>query len=82
MFTIQKGFVMINVRAPEIEKRLEKLAQITGRTKSYYVKAALESFLNEQEEIQLALQRLQEKLPGISLEEVEKKLGLEDRGGS
>jgi len=70
--------IMINVRAPLLESRLDNLAKTTGRTKSHYVKAALEAFLDEQEEIQIALQRLQDKLPGMSLEEMEKKLGLED----
>ena len=69
---------MINVRAPELESRLDNLSKKTGRTKSYYVKAALESFLDEQEEVQIAMKRIEDKLPGISLEEMEKRLGLED----
>jgi RHH-type rel operon transcriptional repressor/antitoxin RelB len=56
------GDIMINVRVPELEERLDKLAELTGRTKSYYVKQALQAFLDEQEEAQLALKRLQDKL--------------------
>lgn len=67
---------MINVRAPDLEKRLNNLVAVTGKTKSYYVKQALENFLEEQEEAEIALQRMQEKLPGITIEEMERRLGL------
>ena len=47
---------MLCVRAPKLEKRLIKLAKITGKTKSYYVRTALEIYLNEQqEEVRFAL---------------------------
>ena len=35
---------------PEIEQRLEKLAQKTGRTKSYYAKKAITEFLQDEED--------------------------------
>jgi len=43
----------------------------------HYAKKAIEEFLEEQEDYFIALSRLEEKLPGIPLEEVVKKLGLE-----
>jgi len=60
----------------ETEKRLKVLAHSTGRTKSYYAKLAIEEFLENQEDYYIAMERLQNKLPSISLKEVIKKLGL------
>ena len=70
---------MLAVRISEkLEERLSHLAEQTHRSKSYYVKQALESFLDEQEAHLLALSRLEKKNPRISLEEMEVRLGLED----
>jgi RHH-type rel operon transcriptional repressor/antitoxin RelB len=70
---------MLALRLPsEIEERLEKLAKKTGRTKSYYAKLAIQEFLDEQEDYLLAISRLEEDLPGISIDEVERRLGLVD----
>ena len=69
---------MLSVRlSPRLEARLNRLAKRTGRTKAYYAKKAIEEFREEQEDYFIALSRLEEKLPGIPLEEVVKKLGLE-----
>jgi RHH-type rel operon transcriptional repressor/antitoxin RelB len=69
---------MLTVRLPpKLEARLNRLAKRTGRTKAYYAKKAIEDFLEDQEDYFLALSRLEEKLPGIPLEEVAKRLGLE-----
>ncbi|PYX59233.1 MAG: anti-toxin [Acidobacteria bacterium] len=69
---------MFSVRlSPKLEARLSRLAKRTGRTKAHYAKKAIEEFLEEQEDYFIALSRLEEKLPGIPLEEVVKKLGLE-----
>jgi RHH-type rel operon transcriptional repressor/antitoxin RelB len=62
---------------PKIRGETHRLAKRTGRTKAYYAKKAIEEFLEEQEDYFIALSRLEEKLPGIPLEEVVKKLGLE-----
>jgi RHH-type transcriptional regulator, rel operon repressor / antitoxin RelB len=70
---------MLAVRINEkLEERLSHLAEQTHRSKSYYVKQALESFLDEQEAHLIALSRLEKKNPRISLEEMEERLGLED----
>ena len=69
---------MIAVRLPpEVEKRLERLARKTGRTKTFYVRQAILQHLEDLEDYYLAAQRLEENLPGIPLEEVERRLGLE-----
>lgn len=70
---------MIAVRLPpDIEKRLAKLARKTGRSKTFYVREAILQHLDDLEDYYLAVQRLEENLPGIPLEEVERRLGLAD----
>jgi RHH-type rel operon transcriptional repressor/antitoxin RelB len=63
--------------SPEIEQRLEALARKTGRTKSYYAKKAITEFLQDEEDYLLALTRLEENNPRLSLEDIERQLGLE-----
>lgn len=70
---------MISVRLSEkTEHRLSKLSQKTKRSKSYYIECALERFLDEREDYLLALARLEEKGPNISLQEAKKQLGFSD----
>jgi len=74
---------MLGVRLPaEIERRLDALAQETGRTKSYYVREALLEYLDDLEDIYLAEKRLEDLRAGRSktytLDEVEQRLGLAD----
>ncbi len=68
---------MIAVRLPPaVEKRLERLARKTGRSKTFYVREALLRHLEDLEDYYLTLQRLEHKLAGTPLEEVERRLGL------
>lgn len=70
---------MIAVRLPtEIQKRLERLARKTGRSKTYYVREAILQHLEDLEDYYLAVQRIEENLSGIPLDEVERRLGLAD----
>lgn len=70
---------MISVRLSEkMEHRLSELSEKTHRSKSYYVERALQTFLDDQEDYLLALSRLEEKGPNISLKEAKKQLGLSD----
>ena len=70
---------MIAVRLPpEVERRLEKLARKTGRSKTFYVREAILQHLEDLEDYYLAVQRIEENLPGVPLEEVERRLGLAD----
>jgi len=72
---------MLAVRLPEeIEKRLEKLAKKTGRTKSYYVRQAILEYLEDMEDYYLAEERLKSfnEAKTIPLEEIMKRYGLED----
>lgn len=62
----------------DIEERLDKLAKKTGRTKTYYAREAILEYLADLEDYHLAASRLARNLKGIPLQEVERRLGLED----
>lgn len=67
---------------PAIEQRLDHLAAQTGRTKAYYLRALIESGLDDLEDYYLAdatmqrVRRGEEKVH--SADQVRKDLGLED----
>jgi RHH-type rel operon transcriptional repressor/antitoxin RelB len=74
---------MLAIRLPEsIEKRLEKLARRTGRTKTFYVREAILQHLDELEDLYLAERSLERIRNGeastIPLEDVLKRHALED----
>ena len=69
---------MLAVRIPdEIESRLDKLAALTGRPKSFYVRQALATHLDEIEDTYTALYRLENPAKRWTLEDLEKRLDLE-----
>jgi RHH-type rel operon transcriptional repressor/antitoxin RelB len=73
---------MLALRLPEeIELRLDKLAKMTGRTKSFYAREAILEHLDDLEDLFLAEKRLGKVLSGqsntFSLAEVEAELGLD-----
>ena len=58
---------MLNVRVgEELEERLNVLARETGRTKTFYVKEALEKYMLDAEDIYLAESRLEDLATGRS----------------
>lgn len=69
---------MLGVRLePELEKRLERLAKKTGRTKSYYAKEAIRQYVEDREDYLLAVQVSKRNEKTFSLEQVRRKLGLD-----
>ena len=73
---------MLAIRLPaDVEKRLAVLAQMTGRTKSFYVRAAIIDHIDELEDIYLAEKELEDIRAGRSkttpLSKVAKEYGLE-----
>jgi RHH-type rel operon transcriptional repressor/antitoxin RelB len=69
---------MLAVRVSDaIEGRLDKLAKLTGRPKSFYVREALDAHLDEIEDTYTALYRLEHKAKRWTLEDLEKGLDLE-----
>jgi len=70
---------MLVLRLPaRLEKRLEKLANATGRTKAYYAREAIVEHLDDIEDYYLCMRRLEQKSRGIPLAEIEKRLSVED----
>ncbi len=68
----------ITVRLGEsVEKRLDELAKLTGRTKTYYIRQALEEKLDEMEDLYMAEQRIEEPQKHWSLDEIERGDDLE-----
>ena len=55
----------------DLYDRLNNLGKIIDRKKSYLVRKAIESFLEEREDYYIALHRLEQKNPRISLEQLE-----------
>ncbi|OQA61627.1 MAG: Ribbon-helix-helix protein, copG family [Candidatus Atribacteria bacterium ADurb.Bin276] len=63
---------MIAVRVPEeIEKRLEKLAHQTGRSKTFYVREAILRHLEDLEDTYIAIDRLEKPGRRWTMEEIE-----------
>jgi RHH-type transcriptional regulator, rel operon repressor / antitoxin RelB len=74
---------MLALRLPEeLELRLDKLAKLTGRTKSFYAREAIEEHIADLEDHYLAEKRYAQIVAGktrtVPLKEVEKLLGLDN----
>ncbi|WP_353661254.1 ribbon-helix-helix domain-containing protein [Hydrogenimonas sp. SS33] len=69
---------MLSVRLnEEMEKKLEKLAKSTKRPKSFFVREALENYLDDMIDYYEAMQRKNDPHRElITMEEMEKALGL------
>jgi RHH-type transcriptional regulator, rel operon repressor / antitoxin RelB len=73
----------ISIRLPsDLETRLQALADLTGRSKTFYVTEAIREHLSDLEDLYIAEQRVIENRAGRSrsytLDEVERDLGLAD----
>jgi RHH-type rel operon transcriptional repressor/antitoxin RelB len=72
---------MLAIRLPEeLEARLERLSERTGRPKSYYAREALIEYIDDLEDHYLAEDRLKKFKDGtgIPLADLMKKYGLAD----
>ncbi|MBM3611087.1 MAG: ribbon-helix-helix protein, CopG family [Alphaproteobacteria bacterium] len=74
---------MTGLRLPEgLDGRLNHLAAETKRSKSFYLREALEEYLEEHEEALLAIASYEDYMKsgrkGISLSEIKKKYNLDD----
>jgi RHH-type transcriptional regulator, rel operon repressor / antitoxin RelB len=68
---------MLGIRLDnELEKRLNRLAKKTGRSKSYYAREAIRQYLEDREDYLTGLAVLERSEPTISLDELERRLGL------
>ena len=73
----------VSIRLPDdVSMRLQDLAQLTGRSKTFYMIEAIREHLDDLEDLYMAEKRLIEIQAGrsktYSLEEVERSLGLAD----
>jgi RHH-type rel operon transcriptional repressor/antitoxin RelB len=73
--------ISVSVRLPEsTAKALDELASATERSRTYLILKALETYLAEYADYQVALDRLRDKDdPVISAAELRKRLGRKDR---
>jgi RHH-type transcriptional regulator, rel operon repressor / antitoxin RelB len=74
---------MLAIRLPEkIEKRLDRLAKRTGRTKTYYAREAIIEHLADLEAVYLAERRLEGIRAGrrktVPIEKVMRRYGMGD----
>jgi RHH-type rel operon transcriptional repressor/antitoxin RelB len=73
---------MLAIRLPaEIEDRLDALAKVTGRTKTFYAREAILQYLDDLEDVYLAEKRLEDIRAGqtktISLKKIMKRYSME-----
>jgi RHH-type rel operon transcriptional repressor/antitoxin RelB len=68
----------ISVRLPkELSDQLDSIAKETERPRSYIIQKALESYIDDYADLQVALDRLQDKTdPIVTSKELRKPLGL------
>lgn len=72
----------LSFRLPdEVADRLQKLANRTGRTKTFYLTEAISEYLDDVEELEILEQRLEElqsgKVKSLTLDELIAKHGVE-----
>jgi len=61
---------------PEMEERLAKLAERTGRTKTFYAREAIEQHLEDLEDYYLAAHALEKTKRTFTPDEAKRELGL------
>ena len=70
--------ISVSIRIPEhLAKKLNAVAKDTERTRSFVIQKALEVYLEEYADLQVALDRLRDTAdPIISSDEIRKSLGV------
>lgn len=61
---------------PQMEKRLAELAKKTGRTKSFYLRKALQDHLEDMEDYYLGMLAIENTKKVYTKEEAKRELGL------
>jgi predicted transcriptional regulator len=66
----------LSVRISEpLAKELDEVAKSTERSRSFHIQQALKSYLKEQADLQIALDRIQDSTdPAVSMEDMKKIL--------
>jgi len=70
--------IAVSVRLPkELSEQLDNIAKETERPRSYIIQKALESYIDDYADLQVALDRLHDKTdPIVTSKELRKSLGL------
>jgi RHH-type rel operon transcriptional repressor/antitoxin RelB len=69
---------MLAIRLPvDIEERLARLAELTGRTKTFYAREAILEHLEQLEDTYLGAKRVNTPGRTVSQDELEAELGLD-----
>ncbi len=71
----------LSVRIPDkLSEELNAVAEMTERSRSFLIQKALEAYLEEQADLQIALDRLHDTTdPIISIEEMRHKIEIQDQ---
>ena len=71
----------LSVRIPDkLSKELNAVAEMTERSRSFLIQKALEAYLEEQADLQIALDRLHDTTdPVISIEEMRHEIEIQDQ---
>ena len=62
----------------ELESRLDRLAEITGRTKTFYIRQLIEDHIDELEDRYIAEFRLENPADRLTSKKMRQELGLEN----
>lgn len=69
---------MLGIRLePELEKKLHPLARETGGSKNFHACEAIRQYLEDREDYLKGIAALERREPTITLEELERRLGLD-----
>ncbi|MBT3180858.1 MAG: ribbon-helix-helix protein, CopG family [Desulfobacula sp.] len=70
--------VAVSIRMPdELIRELDSVAKMTERSRSFHIQKALEIYLEDQADLQIALDRLQDSSdPIISIDEMRNELNV------
>jgi RHH-type rel operon transcriptional repressor/antitoxin RelB len=70
-------YYMLSIRlSKNTEERLERVARKSGRTKSFYIRQAIEEKIEEMEDLAIAIERLEHPGKTQTLAEVAKELNI------
>ena len=64
--------------SPEIDQKLAELASRRGQSKSDFARELIEASIEDLDDIETAVERLENRQPALTAEQARKALGLDD----
>ena len=64
--------------SPEIDQKLAELATRRGQSKSDFARELIEACIEDLDDIETAVERLENRQPALTAEQARKALGLDD----